>query len=217
VSSPGSSTELDATLRRRQKASVALPSLTPLEAIAAGVGAVAGVSRSKVYENPTNQFDSDGLPPHSVSAVVLGGDATAIAQSIEATKSPGTGTYGTTSEIVTDPNGVPIEIHFFVLALTQIYVKISIQALPGYVASTGAALVQAIVNFINGLAIGQDLYYDWVFGPAALYGSGLEFTYRIQSINIGLAPNPSGVADIAILFNAAGACSTGNVQLTVNS
>jgi uncharacterized phage protein gp47/JayE len=216
AAAPGSNTESDAALRRRQAASTTLPSLTPLQSIAAGVGQVTGVSRSTVYENPTNVTDANGVPAHSISAVVLGGDVTAVAQVIEQRKSPGTGTYGTTSVVVTDPAGVPIQINFFELALTTVYVNVSIQALPGYVDSTGVALRQAITDFINGLAIGQDLYYDWLFGPAALYGSGLEFTYRITDITVGTAPSPTGRGDIAIAFNAAANTVIANVGLTVS-
>jgi len=212
----GVSVETDAALRTRQSQSTAIASQTPLSAILAAIANVTGVTRYAIYENNTGVTDSNGVPGHFISLVVQGGDTTAVATTIESKKSPGTGTYGTTNITVTDPAGVPITITFFELANVNIYVSVNIHALTGYVATTGTALVNAIVAFINSLAIGQELYYDWIFGPATLYGNPLGTTYKILSITIGLSPSPVGTADIPIAFNQAAACTAGNVVLTVS-
>lgn len=211
----GVNVESDSALRQRQAISTALTTETPLSGILAAIANVSGVTRYAIYENNTGTTDVNGVPGHSISVVILGGSTTVIAQTIEATKSPGTGTYGSTSITVIDPSGVPITINFYVLAVTQIYVAVTIHALTGYLASTGTALIAALVNFINSLAIGQTLYYDWMFGPAALYGSPLGLTYKINSLFIGTSPSPGGTADIPIAFNAAAASAIGNVVLTV--
>lgn len=212
---PGAPVESDASLRGRQAESTAISSITPLQSIIAAVANIVGVQRSAIYENNTANTDGNGIPSHSVSLVVLGGDSTTIAQTIEQKKSPGTGTYGSTSVIVEDPAGVPITINFFELALVQIYVSVTIQPLNGYVAQDGADLVAAIVDFINNLAIGQEVYYNWIFGPANNYGNPEGLTYVVTVLNIGTAPSPSGTANIAIPFNEAAACSAANVVLTV--
>lgn len=212
---PGVAVESDAALRRRQAKSTALPAQTPLQAILAAVANVTGVQRYAIYENDTSVPDANGVPGHSIAVVVLGGDSTAVATVIEQTKNPGTGTYGTTSVIVLDPAGVPIDISFFELAEVPIYVSVTIQALPGYVGTTQDTLSQAIVDFINSLAIGEDVFYSWLYGPAGLYGSPLNLTYKITALTIGLAPGPVGIADLLIAFNAAAACSLANVVVTV--
>lgn len=219
VSNPAAATvgvavESDAALRRRQAVSTALPAVTPLQSILAAVANITGVSRYAIYENNTGSTDGNGVPGHSISLVVQGGDVTTIAEVIEQTKSPGTGTYGTTSEIVEDPAGLPITINFFELVDVPIYVAVTIQPLAGYVAATGTALVAAIVAFINGLAIGEEVFFNWLFGPASLYGSPLGLTYRVTALFIGLAPSPAGTADIPIPFNEAASCATANVTLT---
>jgi uncharacterized phage protein gp47/JayE len=211
----GINAESDATLRQRQAASTALPAQTPVQAIFAAVANVTGVERSAIYENPTGTMDSNGVPPHSISNVVQGGDITAIATAIEEKKSPGTGTYGSTSVPITDPAGVPITINFWQLALVNIYVAVTITPLTGYVGTTGTALVDAIIAFINALPIGTAVYYDWLFGPATLYGSALGLTYKISSLFIGTAPSPVGTADIPILFNQAAETDATKVTLVV--
>lgn len=212
----GINAESDAALRQRQAQSTAISSATPLSAILAAIANVGGVQRYAIYENNTGSTDGNGVPGHSISLVVQGGDTTAIATTIEEKKSPGTGTYGTTNITITDPAGLPITINFFELANVSIYVALTIHPLTGYVASTGTALLAAIVNFINGLAIGQDLFYDWSFGPATLYGSPLGLTYKITSLFIGLSPSPIATADLPIAFNAAANCATGNIVFTVS-
>ena len=215
----GSPVESDGAFRIRQTISTTISSKTPLQAIAASIANLAGVSRSVVYENNTNTTDSNGIPPHDICAVVQGGVSTVIAQAIEATKAPGTGTgegmAGITPVLVTDPAGVPIIINYYNLLGTTIYVSVTIHALSGYVATTGTALVNAIVSFINALAIGEDVYYNWLFGPASLYGSGLEFTYTITSITVGTAPAPVGTSDIVVPFNSAAVTDAAKVILTV--
>jgi uncharacterized phage protein gp47/JayE len=212
---PGQAVEVDGTLRKRQIKSTALPAQTPLGAIIAAVAAVPGVGRSRVYENQYSAPDSDGIPGHSISAVVEGGDSTAVAQAIEAKKSPGTGTYGTTTVTVLDPAGVPVPINFFELTETQIYVKLTIQPLMGYVSSTGDALIKALVDFINGLDIGEDVFYSWMYGPANLYGEAVGLTYNVTLLEIGFSAGATGTADLPIAFNAAAITVTGNVALTV--
>ena len=57
----------------------------------------AGVTAAQVYENRTNETDSEGRPPHSVEAVVDGGSNSDIAEQILATVSAGITTYGSVS------------------------------------------------------------------------------------------------------------------------
>ena len=216
VATIGVDVESDAALRTRQAVSTAIASETPLEGILAAVANVTGVERYAIYENDTGTTDANGVPGHSISLVVKGGDSTDVATTIERKKSPGTGTYGTTAVTVEDPAGLPITIKFFELADVDIYVSVTIHPLDGYVASTGTALVNAIVDFINNLAIGQDLYYDWLFGPATLYGNPLGLTYRILAMTVGLTPSPVGTGDISVAFNEAAASDASKVLLTVS-
>ena len=212
---PGSPVESDAELRARQTISTSLPALTPLEAIAGAVANVAGVTRSIVYENQYPEPDANGIPGHSIAVVVAGGDINAVAQAIESKKSPGTGTYGTTTVTVLDPAGVPIPISFFELAEQAIYVSVTIKPLDGYVNSTAAAIVTAICDLINSLPIGQTVYYPWVGGAAQLSGQPLSMTFAMATLQIGLSPGSLGQVDIPISFDAAAVCNPSDVTFGV--
>jgi hypothetical protein len=158
--------------------------------------------------------DSNGVPRNSIAIVAEGGNITQIAQTIEQKKAPGTGTYGTTAVTVTDQRGLPITIKFFELTEQQIYVALTIQPLAGYVASTGAAAVQSIVDFLNGLEIGQDVYLNWILAAAGLSDSPLGRTFAITALTIGTDPGALGVGNVTVAFNAAAVSSIGNVALT---
>jgi len=171
ASAPGNPVEQDAALRQRQTVSTSLPAQTPLQAIIANVANVVGVGRYAIYENPTKITDSNGIPANNIAVVVEGGDATQIATAIEVKKSPGTGTYGTTSVIVYDPSGVPINISFFELTEVPVFALIDITPLAGYVSTTGTAIQQAVSAFIEGLSIGSGVNLNKVLSPAGLQGN----------------------------------------------
>jgi uncharacterized phage protein gp47/JayE len=215
VSVPGAPVESDAALRLRQSQSTAISGVTPLQSILAAVANIPGIERYAIYENDTAVPDANGIPGHSIAVVVQGGDPTQIAQTIEETKSPGTGTYGTTSITVEDPVGLPIPIKFFALALVQVYVSLTIQPLTGFVAQTALDIADAIAAFIDDLPIGAPVFFTSIFGPATLYGNPEGATYHVTVLTIGIAPAPVGVADIAVPFNEAAASSAAQVVVTV--
>jgi uncharacterized phage protein gp47/JayE len=200
---PGLPVEDDATLRTQQASSTSLPALSVVDSIYASIAAISGVGRLLIYENDSDIADGNGLPPHSISPVVSGGDVTAIAQAIALKKTPGSGTYGSTSVQVLDSKGVPNTINFFVLALNNMGIQITIQPLAGYVSTTGDALIAAVAAFIAALAIGEDSYLARLYTPANLSGTGLGATFVVTSILQGPRGGMLVAADYAIAFNAA--------------
>lgn len=167
----GAPVETDAALRQRQSTSTALPAQALTFSIAGAIANLPGVTRSTLYENFTGVTNNDGIPGHSISAVVLGGDAETIAQTIANQKTPGTGTYGNISEITYDPAGVPNTINFFALTVVGVTVVIGLRALPGYVSTTGTAISQAVAAAIAGLDIGEPSFTNRLWAPANLTGT----------------------------------------------
>jgi hypothetical protein len=151
--------------------------------------------------------------------VVAGSTSAAITQLIEQVKAPGTGTStgmaGITTVQVTDTNGVPSNISYYPLATIPIFVSVTVQTLSGWVPSTATAIQTSLVNFVNSLGIGGDVYYDWLFGPASLYGSPLQFTFKITALTVGLSASPSGTTDLSIAFNQAATTVAANIVVTV--
>lgn len=220
VTNPGAAVagvaiETDAELRRRQSVSTALPSLTVFEGTVGLVASLSGVTRYRGYENDTSVADSDGIPAHSISLVVEGGDAQQIGQAIADKKTPGTGTYGTTEVTVVDNYGVSRQIRFYRPTLAEIQVQISVIPLPGYTAAVELSIRQAVVSFLSSLQIGEDVEWGEIFVPANLALASGSKTFKISSVQIGRDGGALGVSDINIAFNEAASATLADVTVVV--
>lgn len=211
----GRKVETDAELRQRQAKSVAIPSLTVLDGIMGAVATLDGVERYRGYENDTSVEDANGLPPHSISLVVAGGDAAAIAKTIATKKTPGGGTYGTTTISVTDKYGIVHPISFFRPTSVDIFARVEIKALQGYTSAVGEEIRTAVAAYINEIEIGDPVYLTRLFLPANLNGSADSATFDITDLQIGTSPGSLAPANVVIGFNAVSACAPANVEVVV--
>jgi uncharacterized phage protein gp47/JayE len=218
---PGAPVESDAAMRLRQSVSTALPSRTVLDGIIGAVASLPGVTEYAGYENDTNSTDSNGLVAHSLAIVVQGGDDIEIAQTILEKKTPGAYTNGTTRETVNDYYGNPHDIGFYRPTQIEITVAIALKALTGYTSVIGDEIVQAVVAYINALAIGDDVYTTQLYPPAYLcnvpgVAPGDSQTYDITSIQICQTGGTLGTANVVIGFTETAFCQTSDVTLTVS-
>jgi len=215
AATPGAAVETDAELRRRQTVSTALPSRTVFEGTVGAVASLSGVVRYRGYENDTNSTDADGLPAHSISIVVEGGDAQEIGEAIAAKKTPGTGTYGTTDVDVIDEYGVVRTIRFYRPTAALIKVAITLTALTGYTAQIEQEIKDTIIAWVAGLEIGEDVEWSEVFLPANLYGAAGVKTYKISAMTIAKNAGSFGTTDLVIAFNEAAETDSANIVITV--
>lgn len=212
----GAPVEKDAALRQRQTVSTALPSLTVLDGIVGAVSDIDDVTRLRPYENDTNATDANGIPAHSISLVVEGGDSAAIAQAIAAKKTPGSGTYGTTAIVVLDIYGRPITIRFYRPSTAGITVAVSLKALTGYTTVVGDAIKQAVSDYINAVAIGggESGSVEWADAITAANSVGGGIAFKLTGLVL-TGPGGAGVPDVALAFNQVASCTPADVTLTV--
>lgn len=217
AASIGSPVETDSQLRLRQSQSVALPSLTPFAALDGAIANISGVSRHKLYENDTGDTDSNGLPPHSISAIVDGGDVTEIGSIIYSKKGQGVATYGSTSVTVSDVYGNPHVIKFSRPSNVPVYVSITIKAFNGYTTQTGENIKSAITDYINSLTIGDDVLLSRIYSPANLgvTSGGESKYYDITSLMIGRSSSSLSVLNIETSYYESATCSTDYIRVTV--
>ncbi|SYF70739.1 baseplate J/gp47 family protein [Klebsiella pneumoniae] len=213
----GVAAETDAELRVRQSQSVALASLTPFDAVDGAIANVEGVTRHKLFENDREVTDSNGLPPHSISAVVEGGDATEIANTIRSVKGQGVSTYGTTSVIVTDKYGNPYTIRFSRPIDVPVYVSITLKALTGYSSEVGDEIKAAVAAYINSLAIGDSVLLSRVYSPANLgvVSGGNARYYDIMELLTGRSADDVAAANLVVAYDESASCSVDNIALVV--
>lgn len=215
----GVAAETDAQLRVRQSQSVALASLTPFDAVDGAIANVEGVTRHKLFENDTETTDANGLPAHSISAIVEGGDATEIANTIRSVKGQGVTTYGTTAVIVADKYGNPYTIRFSRPVDVPVYVSITLKALTGYSSQVGDEIKAAVAAYINSLAIGDSVLLSRVYSPANLgvvSGGNARF-YDIMELLIGRSVAGVTAANLVVAYDESASCSVDNIAITVTA
>jgi uncharacterized phage protein gp47/JayE len=229
--SAGAPVEDDPALRQRQATSTALPARSVLDGILGAVLALPGIINGAVYENDTNN-DYSGvtpppagigpLPPHSISVVAEGGDPVSICQTILAKKTPGCFTYGSERHSVPDVYGLLHDIGYWIPVDVVIGVRITLKALAGYSSLVGAAISQAMADYIVSLGPGQAVIWSKLWAVADLCPApagtppGWAASYDITSLTIATPVGGTyGTANIPIKIFQTATCVTGNVVVTV--
>lgn len=213
---PGNPVESDAQLRLRQAVSTGIPALTPMGAMFGALANLPGVTRLALYENYSDITDVNGLPPHSICPVIEGGVVASIINMVGSRKTPGAGTFGTTSGYYIDPvTGIAYLINYNVLSDITIKVAVTGTATPGYASTTAALIKSAVAAYISGLAIGEDVQYSRIWTPSYLNGDVLGKSYEITALTIAKGAGAPGTSDIVIAFNEAAKALTTDITVTI--
>lgn len=225
AATPGVPVESDAALRARQAISVANPSLTVLQGTVGAVANTAGVTEVQPYENDTGTTDSNGIPPHMISLVVSGGADSDVASTIALHKTPGCGTYGTTTVLTQDAQGMPININFYRPTLATIGVKITLTPRSNWITTNETIISQAVADFINAIPIGgmdlgtgagKGISFSELFAVAYVPGTSAAGSFIIESIQLSKNGGAFAAADVTIAFNEEATCSsTTNVSYVI--
>ncbi len=213
---PGAPVETDYQLRQRQAVSTALPSLSILDGTRGAVAQLPGVTRSWVYENDTSEPDEHAIPPHSIAAVVEGGDTQAVGAVLALKKGPGCGTYGDVPVHTVDAKGAPAIIRFFRPGIVQTAVTVVIRPLPGYLTATGETMRANTVSYINNLRIGESVMLSKLYTPLneaePLPG---QRTFDMLAIRVGPAGQELLPQNLTVAFNQVAACALDDVSVEI--
>lgn len=200
---PGQPVETDEQLRKRQSISVANPSQTVIESTEGAIAAIEGVTRYRVYENDTSITDSNGIPSHSISAVVEGGTDKEIAQAIYLRKGPGCGTHGNTTVQLIPRSTVPINIKFSRPTYADIDVQVKVKALTGYNNEVENAILEQVRYYLSILEIGQNVYISSIWSVAARAISNITApTFSVLEVKLAANGGNLATTDITIAYNA---------------
>lgn len=200
-SNPGIDEETDSHLRGRYSQATQLPELCSFDSMTASLQAIDGVSRVKGYENDTGEADSLGLPAHSVTFVVEGGDKDQIAYEIYLKKTPGCYLNGTTSVNISSVAGNVTVIRFYRPTYKSVYVKVSLKKLEGYNDEYVNKIKNALVKYINELQIAETVYRSVLWSVAiAQMGSILSPQFSVTDIQLSVDGQNYSQADIQLDF-----------------
>lgn len=210
---PGRPVETDEQLRYRQMLSVAIPSQNMLDSTIAGLASVVGATRYKVYDNDTNETDTNGIPGHSIAAIVEGGTDAEIAKQIYLRKGPGGGTFGEIATTYINSDGLQTIVRFS--RPTYVPININVQLKPGksYTSSVAATLKSNIDKYIKSLDIGYNVTITGILTAvsAAVTNATLP-NFSLSGITINKEGETPGVMDVAIAYNEV--ASVGSIVIT---
>lgn len=213
----GSDIETDADLRGRYAESAYSPSSTVFDGIDAAIRTVSGVKRVKGYENDTNVAIQDpDLDPHSIMFVVEGGADNEVAEQILYKKTPGCGTVGETAVDLFTAMGNTTTIKFQRPAAVTIKVEISITTLSGYNTAFADEIKNRIVDYINGLDIGENLYTNMLIAIASSVNLSSSPSFVVTSLKTGGNGVTPTVNDIAGHADSIFTIGLNDVTLTVS-
>lgn len=213
----GQALETDAQLRSRQMISTANPSRTILQGTIGAIAAVKGVKRYRVYENDTSITDVNGIPSHTISPIVEGGDDDEIAKVIYLHKGTGGGTFGNIAVIVpaTITGEEPTTIQFWRPTYINVNVEITIKKLQGYTNITAEDIQKYIADFINSFEIGDDLPISWLWGTSLCKTTGQNMLPSFSVLDVQAAIDGGSMSknDIVTKYNEVVQCLPENVKV----
>ena len=166
ASSAGVDVENDFELRGRYSLSVLGPSSSIFESLQESLVAIPGVTRVRGYENDTSATSTGtvppnvpaGIPSHTVSFVVEGGNDVDVGTELYMKKTPGCGTFGTTTVKLQSVTGNVLAVNFYRPQYTNVKVKITIKELDGYTSDYVDKMQEAVSTYITEMAIAEVLY-----------------------------------------------------------
>lgn len=158
--------ESDTALRQRWNGSLYARSVAMVDSIAAALMTLNGVTVARVYENDSDSTDAEGRPPHSIEAVVAGGDADEIGAVIWQKKAAGIDTFGSQSVAVTDSQGLNHTINYNRSIPVYVWLDIEITEYPEETLPPDATTVitEAVIEYGESLTVGNDVILQRFMG-----------------------------------------------------
>lgn len=191
----GSLIETNEALRIRRELELSSGGLATLRAIRAGLLDVDGVTAASVFQNVTDVTDADGLPPHSVEALVQGGDDQDLFDRLLEVVAAGIQTHGTETGSAVDDQGTSHVMKFSRPTEIEIYVDVTLIKDPGEYPVDGDDQVElAIVNYGDAQSTGKDVVASALIAQCFTVPGVLDVTAML----IDTSPSPATSTTISI-------------------
>lgn len=174
----GKNLESDSRLKARRKLSLKMSGSGTVEAIRARLLSLKGVTKAVVTQNDTDKEDSEGRPPSSFEALVVGAEDSDIAKVIWLAKPGGIQPWGNRTLIVQDSNGDKQVVKFSRPIKKYVYARIELKTADRFTRDSADLIKQAVVNQINSKDINEGLIYQSLF--ASVYST----TAKIMNADI---------------------------------
>ena len=145
----GTDEESDYALRIRRQQSVSLASQGFLTSTLAALKNVEGVVSAVVYENNSGATDADGIPSHSIWAIVSGNYSDEdVANAIYQKRNAGCGMYGDVDYTITQIDTTPFIVNWDVVETSEIFIEINLESINGGVIDYDGIRSQIPIQYI---------------------------------------------------------------------
>lgn len=208
----------DQELRLLREREIAAGGRGPVPAIRRSLSRVSGVETVTVFYNNTDHTDADSVPPHSVEAMVEGGDDQDIIDALFDSVSGGIGIHGSGPGMVTgthtDSQGTDHTIKFTRPELVPIYINITINVDPDTFPANGVDLVKlAIATWGDAQPAGRDARLTAAASPALDVPGVLDWDPAGTFIDD--APAPATGSTVPISLRQRASYDTSQINVTV--
>lgn len=152
ATSIGTAEETDYALRIRRAQSVSVSSKGYLQGLIGQLLAIDTVTSARVLENTTGTTDGNGIPGHSIWAIVNGGTEPEVALAIYNKRNAGCGMKGAVSVNVPQVDGSTFAVLFDRPTSETLWISLSVTAITGAI---DAAYIRAQLILALSYTIGQ--------------------------------------------------------------
>lgn len=200
----GTDVETDAAFRVRRENLLTVSGKGTVDTIRAKLLLVSGVTEAFVFENTTDVTDGNGVPPHAIECVVLGGTDADVAQTIFDDKPAGIATYGTDiSEAVVDSQGTSHTILASRADPIEMLLAITVVTDGNYPADGDTQVAAQLKALGDTLGIGDDVIYNQFLGETLTTAGGVSGVTDVQSLALDKRPSvvTSGNTELFSLAN----------------
>lgn len=212
----GVAEETDEELRLRRRRSVQLPAFTPVGSIFSRLANLSGVTDAVVYENDQDTTDTErNIAPHTIWAVIEGGDVADIAETLARSKTAGTGTkgasVGTYVETLERPGFDDFEVEhsmrFDRPTDVPIYVRMNVSPRRAGATIDQSAIKQALAD--KDFAIAENCVASELYDE--VYSAGTNFF----AFDLEVSDDNSTWVDTRVVAGFAGKCSIDALNVTI--
>lgn len=214
----GQARETDASLRLKREEELASSGNATADAIRANILALDAVESCRVFYNDTDAVDADGVPPHSVEVLVLGGVDQEIADEVFASVAAGIGYYGNQTDTVTDSNGVSHTVKWSRPVEVPIWVRLDVVKYAATFPSDGETQIKtAVAAYGDSLGVGRSVRSQplgAVIVPDPANGGGVTGVLEVTLVYIRTSSPPIAATTIAIATREISTFDTS--RLTIN-
>jgi uncharacterized phage protein gp47/JayE len=205
----GSEAETDTELRARRESELTRSASTTVDAIRVAVLDVGGVESCTVLENVTDATDANGLPPHSVGAVVRGGTAAGIAAAIWGAKAAGIATYGSTTQAHVDDQGVSHDVEYSEATEIPLYASVLLTAVEGEYPGDDAVKAALVAEF-GAMQTGKDVKIFRLVSTVM----GLPGVVDLTGVSIDVVDPPVTGSNTVIAWDEYGNLELADIDVT---